>query len=89
MKVLVVDDDVVSRQKLQWFVKSFGYETIEAENGLVALEIWKNERPRIVITDWMMPVMDGLELCREFVNLRELSIPTSLLSHRVLIPKIL
>lgn len=69
MKVLVVDDDVVSRQKLQWFVKSFGYETIEAENGLVALEIWKNERPRIVITDWMMPVMDGLELCREIRKL--------------------
>lgn len=69
MKVLIVDDDIISRQKLQWFVRSLGYETIEAENGFVALEIWKNERPRIVITDWMMPVMDGLELCKEIRKL--------------------
>jgi len=69
LKVLIVDDDIVSRKKLQWLVKSYGYETIQAENGLAALEIWKNEQPRFVITDWMMPVMNGLELCKEIRKL--------------------
>jgi putative two-component system response regulator len=64
MKILIVDDELVSRKKMDLLVRSLGYETLVANDGMEAWEIWKKERPRMVITDWMMPRMDGLELCR-------------------------
>lgn len=64
MKILVVDDELVSRKKLEILIQSLGYETLVAEDGTQGWEIWKNEMPKIVITDWVMPGMDGLELCR-------------------------
>ncbi|MCF8144948.1 MAG: response regulator [Deltaproteobacteria bacterium] len=65
MKILIVDDELVSRKKMDLLVTSLGYETLIANDGLEGWEIWKRERPRMVITDWMMPRMDGLELCRK------------------------
>ena len=64
MKILVVDDELVSRRKLEILIQSLGYETLVAEDGTEGWDIWKNEMPKIVITDWVMPGMDGLELCR-------------------------
>jgi putative two-component system response regulator len=65
MKILIVDDELVSRKKMDLLVRSLGHETFVANDGMEAWEIWKRERPRMVITDWMMPLMDGLELCRK------------------------
>jgi len=65
MKVLVVDDELVSRRKKERLLQSLGYEARVAKGGVEGWEIWKSERPRIVITDWNMPHMDGLELCRK------------------------
>jgi putative two-component system response regulator len=65
MKILIVDDELVSRKKMDLLVRSLGYETLVASDGMEAWEIWKIERPRMVITDWMMPRMDGLALCRK------------------------
>lgn len=65
MKILVVDDELVSRKKLEVLIQGLGYEVLVAEDGMGGWEIWKNDMPRIVITDWMMPGMDGLELCRK------------------------
>jgi len=65
MKILIVDDELVSRKKMDLLVRSLGHETLVANDGMEAWEIWKRERPRMVITDWMMPRMDGLELCRK------------------------
>jgi len=64
MKILIVDDELVSRKKMDLLVRSLGYETLVASDGMEGWEAWKNERARMVITDWMMPRMDGLELCR-------------------------
>ena len=64
MKILIVDDELVSRKKMDLLVRSLGYETLVASDGVEGWEAWKNERTRMVITDWMMPRMDGLELCR-------------------------
>ncbi len=64
MKILLVDDELVSREKLNKLVSSLEYETIVAESGEEALKIWQYQRPRMVITDWVMPGMDGLELCK-------------------------
>jgi len=65
MKILIVDDELVSRKKMDLLVRSLGYETLVASDGVEGWEIWKRERTRMVITDWMMPRMDGLELCRK------------------------
>ena len=65
MKILIVDDELVSRKKMDLLVRSLGYETLVASDGVEGWETWKRERTRMVITDWMMPRMDGLELCRK------------------------
>ncbi len=65
MKILIVDDEGVSRTKMDVIVRGTGHETIIAKDGLEGWEIWKHQRQRIVITDWVMPKMDGLELCRK------------------------
>ena len=64
MKILIVDDELVSRKKMDLLVRSLGHETLVASDGVEGWEAWKKERARMVITDWMMPRMDGLELCR-------------------------
>ena len=68
MKVLIADDEIVSYKMLEKLIQSLGYETVVAMNGEKAWEIWKKERPKIVVTDWDMPEMDGLELCAKIRN---------------------
>ena len=64
MKVLVADDELVSRRKMDRLLQGLGYETRVAEGGAEAYRLWRNEQPRIVVTDWNMPGMSGLDLCR-------------------------
>lgn len=64
MKILIVDDDPVLRQILQTYLLRAGYEVALAEDGRVAWDLWQKEHTRLIITDWMMPVMDGPELIR-------------------------
>jgi len=65
MKILIADDELVSRKKMEKLIQSLGHETLVAEDGNEAWELWNDERTRMVITDWVMPGMDGLELCRK------------------------
>ncbi|MBW2623298.1 MAG: response regulator [Deltaproteobacteria bacterium] len=65
MKIAIVEDELVSRRKTQRFIQSLGYETLVATDGLKGFELWQNERPRIVITDWIMPGLDGIDLCQK------------------------
>lgn len=65
MKILIVDDELVSRKKIEKLIQTLGHETLMAEDGIQGWERWQNERTRIVITDWIMPGMDGLELCKK------------------------
>ena len=65
MRVLIADDDAFTRRLLGINLKAIGHEAVEAENGKRALELFQNESLRLVITDWMMPVMDGPGLIRE------------------------
>ncbi len=64
-KILVVDDDPHIRELITLYLRREGFETIEAENGLVALEIAETTTVDLVVLDIMMPQMDGWELCRE------------------------
>lgn len=63
MKILVVDDEIASRRTIETFTKKLGYEVLTAKNGKEAYKIWQNERPSLIVSDWNMPEMDGLELC--------------------------
>ena len=64
LRVLVVDDDPAALRLLEEHVSTGGYDVVTAGNGTEALNIVLTEPPSMVITDWMMPEMDGLELCR-------------------------
>ncbi len=63
-RVLIVDDDPAALVLLEGHLSVAGYHVLRAENGVEAMRILQSEGASIVITDWMMPEMDGLELCR-------------------------
>lgn len=65
MKALVVEDEKNSRMMLSKILAANGYEPIEASNGIEALEKINESRPDIIISDIMMPEMDGFQFCRE------------------------
>lgn len=65
MTILIVDDDEAIRRTLAHRFKRAGYATREAANGREALDLIRQEKLQLVIADWCMPVMDGLELVRQ------------------------
>ena len=68
--VLVVDDSRLQRKILSSTVKKWGFDVIEADDGLTALEAVNERHPDIIISDWMMPGMNGLEFCKAFRDLQ-------------------
>lgn len=64
MNVLVVDDDGIIRLLLSSALQKLGHTVRAASNGRDALEAWQEEHHTLIISDWMMPDLDGLELCR-------------------------
>ncbi len=68
MNVLVAEDDTITRKRLQHFIEKWGYRVITAKNGLEALELSLSNNTDILVTDWMMPEMDGIELIRNIRN---------------------
>ncbi|MEO6741456.1 MAG: response regulator [Chthoniobacteraceae bacterium] len=65
MKVLIADDDPIAVRLLRRALESFGHEVVSACNGAEALEIFNRDPVRIVVSDWMMPELDGLSLCEK------------------------
>ena len=65
MKILIAEDDPISQNLLDKMVQNEGYDTVLVNNGKSALEKVKRDKIDMVITDWLMPEMDGLQLCRE------------------------
>jgi len=64
MKVLIAEDDQDSRQLLSWMLQKLGYEVVAATNGSEAWDAFRRRPFRLVISDVLMPEIDGFELCR-------------------------
>ena len=64
-KILVVDDEKATLSMLSLLLDAYGYAVLTAENGESGLEIFRNERPSIVLTDIKMPGVDGIEMLQK------------------------
>lgn len=64
VKILAVEDDPVPRAVLRQALRRLGHDVVEASNGAGAWEVLQSEPVRVVVSDWMMPHSDGLDLCR-------------------------
>lgn len=65
MRILIVEDEPVSRALLERVLVRCGHEVVSAPDGEGAWKLMQTEWFRVVISDWMMPVMDGLDFCRQ------------------------
>jgi len=82
-KVLVVDDEIHIVHVVAIKLRNNGYEVITANNGEEAFELAQQENPDIIVTDYQMPVMSGLELVKELrENEITKNIPVILLTAR-------
>lgn len=68
-KILLVDDDARIRKLLRLYLEKADFCVSEAENGLEALLQWQQDKPDLIVLDIMMPVLDGLETCRQIRKL--------------------
>jgi len=64
-RILIIDDDPLMQNLIRAVLEKSGYEVLKAANGLDGLETIKGERPELVISDVMMPKMDGFELVQK------------------------
>lgn len=64
MKILIAEDDTTSRLLFGATLRKLGYAVTAVENGQKAWDAWKQDRYSLLISDWMMPDIDGLELCK-------------------------
>lgn len=66
MKILIAEDDVTSRRILETILVKWGYEVISVTNGDEAWrKLQRADAPQIALLDWMMPGMDGVEVCKK------------------------
>jgi two-component system alkaline phosphatase synthesis response regulator PhoP len=82
-RILVVDDEDHIVQVLSIKLRNAGYEVLTAADGEEAFELALKERPNLVITDFQMPYMTGLELCRALSqNDKTVNMPVVMLTAR-------
>jgi DNA-binding response OmpR family regulator len=79
-KILVVDDDLALSDVLAFAIRRAGFEVISAHDGLSALEKFSKETPELIVLDWGLPRMDGLEVCTRIRN--ESDVPIIMLTVR-------
>lgn len=68
-KILVIDDEKPTLTMFRLFLDVYGYTVFTAENGTEGLEIFKQERPQMVITDIKMPGVDGLTILQQMKDI--------------------
>lgn len=81
--VLVVEDEAAQREMLSYNLQAEGFEVIAAEDGDEALLLVAESSPDIIVLDWMLPGISGIEICRRLKTRAETStIPVIMLSAR-------
>jgi CheY-like chemotaxis protein len=78
-KILVVDDSLFARLNICDILRGAGHETVEAENGAQGLKKVVDEKPECVLSDLLMPEMDGIAFL-EALREREINLPVIVLS---------
>lgn len=63
-KVLIVEDDEAIAAMLKYNLKSEGFTVVHTDDGAEALQLVQEERPDIILLDWMLPSVSGIEVCR-------------------------
>ena len=82
-RILVVDDEAAQREVVIYNLEAAGFEIMSADNGEDAVLMAYEERPNLIVLDWMMPKLSGLEVCRQLRSKKETKeIPIILLSAR-------
>ena len=82
-KILVVDDEVHILHVVSLKLRNGGYEVITAQDGNEALELAQTELPDLIITDYQMPYLSGLELCQRLKQIPQTrAIPAIMLTAR-------
>lgn len=64
MQILIAEDDFISRRLLQSVLEELGHEVIAAEDGETAWRLFERTPTRLVISDWLMPKLDGIQLVK-------------------------
>tara|TARA_R110002020_G_scaffold232139_3_gene443624 strand:+ start:79853 stop:80542 length:690 start_codon:yes stop_codon:yes gene_type:complete len=83
MQVLLVEDEPAQREMLAYNLEAEGYQVRRAENGEEAMLLIDEAAPDIIILDWMMPLLSGIEVCRRVKSRAETrDIPVIMLSAR-------
>ncbi len=81
--VLVVDDEHAQREVLAYNLEAEGFRVARAENGEEAMIVVDEAMPDIIVLDWMMPILSGIEVCRRLKSRPETrNIPIIMLSAR-------
>ena len=78
--ILIVDDEQPIRDILVYNLKKEGYNTIEASDGITAVDIAQKKRPDLILLDIMLPKLDGLSVCKRVKN--SLSVPIIMLTAK-------
>lgn len=65
MNILIAEDDLISRKLLQTNLEQMGYQVTASTDGQEAWDIYDRVPYRIVVSDWLMPSVNGLELCKK------------------------
>ncbi len=82
-RVLVVEDEPAQREVLAYNLEAEGFDVSRAENGEEALLLVAEDQPDIIVLDWMMPHLSGIEVCRRLkINADTRAIPVIMLSAR-------
>ena len=82
-RILVVDDEAAQREIIVYNLEAAGFDVMSADNGEDAVLMVQEEHPNLIVLDWMMPKLSGLEVCRQLRSNKETKeIPIILLSAR-------
>ena len=75
MKILIAEDDDIARELIADLLQQEGYDVVQAADGALAWQEFEHNEFALVISDWLMPETDGLELCRRIRSAQQSTYP--------------